>query len=65
VGSVRLAFPAAAILMALAFFLSALSEERREPNAMIYLAYVERGGCAGGRALGLGGWAPPGAQNGG
>jgi hypothetical protein len=37
---VRLAFPAAAILMALAFFLSALSEQVREPNAMIYLAYV-------------------------
>jgi hypothetical protein len=37
---VHLAFPAAAILMALAFFLSALSEQVREPNAMIYLAYV-------------------------
>jgi hypothetical protein len=37
---VRLAFPAAAILMALAFFLSTLSEQAREPNAMIYLAYV-------------------------
>jgi hypothetical protein len=37
---VRLAFPAAAILMALAFFLSVLPEEAREPNAMIYLAYV-------------------------
>lgn len=37
---VRLAFPAAAVLMALAFFLSALSPEVTEPNAMIYLAYV-------------------------
>jgi hypothetical protein len=37
---VRLAFPAAAVLMALAFFLSVLSPEATEPNAMIYLAYV-------------------------
>jgi hypothetical protein len=37
---VRLAFPVAAVLMALAFFLSVLSEEATEPNAMIYLAYV-------------------------
>ena len=37
---VRLAFPAAAVLMALGFFLSVLSPEAREPNAMIYLAYV-------------------------
>jgi hypothetical protein len=37
---VRLAFPAAAILMALAFFLSILSPEATEPNALIYLAYV-------------------------
>jgi hypothetical protein len=37
---VRLAFPAAAVLMALAFFLSALSPDATEPNAMIYLAYV-------------------------
>src|SRR5215208_5903593 len=37
---VRLAFPAAAVLMALAFFLSVISPEAREPNAMIYLAYV-------------------------
>jgi hypothetical protein len=37
---VRLAFPTAAVLMALAFFLSALSKQVREPNAMIYLAYV-------------------------
>jgi hypothetical protein len=38
--SVRLIFPAAAVLMALAFFLSVLSPEATEPNAMIYLAYV-------------------------
>ncbi len=37
---VRLAFPAAAILVALGFFLSALSPETTEPNALIYLAYV-------------------------
>ena len=37
---VRLAFPAAAILVALAFFLSALSPQTTEPNALIYLAYV-------------------------
>src|SRR3712207_242835 len=37
---VRLAFPAAAILMPLAFFRSVLSPEATEPNAMIYLAYV-------------------------
>jgi cell division protein FtsW (lipid II flippase) len=37
---VRLAFPAAAVLMALAFFLSILPPEATEPNAMIYLAYV-------------------------
>ena len=37
---VRLAFPAAALLMPLAFFLSVLSPEATEPNAMIYLAYV-------------------------
>jgi hypothetical protein len=36
----RLAFPVAAVLMALAFFLSVLSPEATEPNAMIYLAYV-------------------------
>ena len=37
---VRLAFPAAAILISLAFFLSALSPQTTEPNALIYLAYV-------------------------
>jgi hypothetical protein len=36
---VRLAFPAVAVLMALAFFLSVLSPEATEPNAMINLAY--------------------------
>jgi hypothetical protein len=37
---VRLAFPVAAVLMALGFFLSVLSEEATEPNALIYLTYV-------------------------
>src|SRR5918995_5933397 len=37
---VRLAFPAAAILMALAFFLSVIPEEATQPNGVIYLAYV-------------------------
>ena len=37
---VRVTFPAAAILMPLAFFLSVLSPEATEPNALIYLAYV-------------------------
>lgn len=37
---VRLALPAAALLMPLAFFLSVLSPEATEPNGMIYLAYV-------------------------
>jgi hypothetical protein len=37
---VRLAFPTAAILMPLAFFLSVLSPEATEPNALIHLAYV-------------------------
>jgi hypothetical protein len=37
---VRLAFPAAAVLMALGFFLSVPSEEATEPNAMINLTYV-------------------------
>ena len=37
---VRLAFPAAAILMALAFFLSSIPPQTTEPNALIYLAYV-------------------------
>ncbi len=37
---VRLAIPAAAILMPAAFFLSVLSPDAREPNALIYLAYL-------------------------
>ena len=37
---VRIAFPAAALLIPLAFFLSVLSPEATKPNAMIYLAYV-------------------------
>jgi Ni,Fe-hydrogenase I cytochrome b subunit len=37
---VRVTFPAAAVLMALGFFLSVLPEDAREPNAMIYLTYV-------------------------
>jgi uncharacterized membrane protein len=36
----RHAFPLAAILLPLAFFLSVLSEDATEPNALIYLAYV-------------------------
>ena len=37
---VRHSIPAAAILLPLAFFLSVLSPEATEPNAMIYLAYL-------------------------
>jgi hypothetical protein len=37
---VRLALPAAAILTPAAFFLSVLSREATEPNALIYLAYI-------------------------
>ena len=37
---VRLAFPVAALLMPLAFFLSVLSPEATQPNALISLAYV-------------------------
>jgi len=37
---VRLAFPVAAVLMALGFFLSVIPEEATEPNALIYLTYV-------------------------
>ena len=36
----RHAIPAAAVLMPAAFFLSVLSPDATEPNAMIYLAYV-------------------------
>jgi len=37
-GVVRLALPLAAILMPLVFFLSVLSPEARQPNALINLA---------------------------
>ncbi len=37
---VRLAFPVAAVLMALGFFLSVPSEEATAPNAMINLTFV-------------------------
>src|SRR3712207_7954031 len=37
---VRLALPAAAVLMPLGLFLSVLSSEAMEPNALIYLSYV-------------------------
>ena len=37
---VRHAVPAAAILLPLAFFLSVLSPDATEPNALIYLAYA-------------------------
>jgi hypothetical protein len=37
---VRLAFPTAAVLMALGFFLSVLSPEATEPNALINLTFV-------------------------
>ena len=36
---VRLAFPAAAVLMALGFFLSVIPEEATKPTALISLAY--------------------------
>lgn len=39
-GFVRHAIPAAAILLPVAFFLSMLSPTAREPNALIYLAFV-------------------------
>jgi hypothetical protein len=37
---VRLAFPAAAVLLPLAFFLSVLDPSATEPNALVNLAYV-------------------------
>ncbi len=37
---VRGAFPGAAILLPVAFFLSVLSPAATEPNALIYLAYA-------------------------
>lgn len=45
---VRLAFPVAAVLMALRFFLSVIPEEAREPNGLIYLTYVAGVVLAGG-----------------
>jgi hypothetical protein len=39
----RIAAPTAAILVPGAFFLSVLSPEAEEPNALIYLAYVRSG----------------------
>src|SRR5918998_1142111 len=39
-GGVRVAFPIAAVLMALGFFLSVLSPEATEPNALINLTFV-------------------------
>lgn len=39
-GTVRWAFPVAAVLMPLAFFLSVLDPGATEPNALIYLAYL-------------------------
>ncbi len=37
---VRLSIPSAAILLPVAFFFSVLRADAREPNAVIYLAYV-------------------------
>jgi hypothetical protein len=37
---VRLAFPTAAVLLPLAYFLSVLSPDATEPNALVNLAYV-------------------------
>jgi hypothetical protein len=52
---VRHSIPAAAILLPLAFFLSVLSPETEDPNAMIYLAYVGAVSLAVGRlSLGVG-----------
>ncbi len=39
-GFVRHAIPAAAVLLPIAFFLSMLSPTAREPNALIYLAFI-------------------------
>jgi hypothetical protein len=36
----RIAFPAAAVLLPAAFFLSVVSPDATEPNALIYLAFV-------------------------
>ena len=37
---VRLAVPAAAVLLPIAFFLSVLSPDARQPTPLVYLAYV-------------------------
>ena len=37
---VRLAFPVAAVLMALGFFLAVIPEDASEPHALIYLTYI-------------------------
>jgi high-affinity Fe2+/Pb2+ permease len=37
---VRVAFPVAAVLMSLGFFLSVIPEDASEPNGLIYLTYV-------------------------
>jgi hypothetical protein len=39
-GFARHSIPASAVLLPAAFFLSVLSPEATEPNAMIYLAFV-------------------------
>lgn len=52
---VRLSFPAAAILLPAAFFLSVLPPEATQPNALIYLAYVGGASLAAGLlVLGVG-----------
>ncbi len=48
---VRGAIPATAILLPAAFFLSVLSPDATEPNAMIYLAYLGAGTLAAGLLL--------------
>ena len=47
----RHSVPAAAVLLPAAFFLSVLSPEATEPNAMIYLAYVGAASLASGLLL--------------
>ncbi|HEX6292487.1 MAG TPA: hypothetical protein VFZ66_25095 [Herpetosiphonaceae bacterium] len=48
---VRIALPAAAILLPAAFFLSVLRPDATEPNALIYLAYLGAAVLAGGVIL--------------
>ena len=45
---VRIAIPAAAILLPVAFFLSVLAPDAREPNALIHLAWVGAASIAAG-----------------